>query len=273
MRSTDEFPGRVADAEGRPSALAVGVLVGVGLLLLAHPLYLMPHAGQTAYVLSDVDPVADTSSETSVAYRDLSPAARVAFDEARAGGSETLWSGEDAAAIDQFETHESVRHQGTSYQYRFSHADRVRPFGGLLRGLLTALGGACVVVGALVGYAGRWRPLTPLRALWLPVVVAFGLSATRAYDVWYSGASGSVGLPNSPVALVPVTGAFLCVGSLVRRRGTAVLLPACAVGLGVLGVGAVVTGAPPVVPLIVGVASVVGGAPWVVLGYWLTWSG
>lgn len=257
--------------DGRPGIVPVGFVVLLGLCLLAHPLYLWPHYGQTPYAMMNVEPVTgETPPADAVIEYDALPAeARDAFDASRRDEFRTLWSGEDDRAIHALESHRYVRYDGTYYGYSFTHGDVMDLFAGLARALLTAVGVFLIAFGGLALRSGTWRPLTPLRSLWVPVV-ALGVVGTQAYDVLYSWAGGSLPVPNTLVGFTPIAASLVVVGSAVRTRGERSMLPMAGVGILVLVGGAVVTGAPVVVPIIVGVTLTVGGAPWAALGYWST---
>lgn len=255
-----------------PGVVSVGILVLLGLCLLAHPLYLWPQYGQTPYSVLNVEPVAGETppADAVIEYGTLPAEAREAFDASRRDEFRTLWSGEDDRAIRVLESHRFVRYEGTYYEYSFSHGDVMDVFAGPVRGLLTAGGAFLIVFGGFALGSGTWRPFTPFRSLWVPVLVTLGIVGTQAYDVLYSGIGGSLPLPNTLVSFVPVAASFVGVGSVARLRGERSLLPVAGFGVLLLGSGAIITGAPPVVPLVLGVVLTVGGAPWAALGYWLT---
>lgn len=58
------------------------------------------------------------------------------------------------------------------------------------RSILAAIGANLVVYGCLVGVTGRYRPLTPSRALWFPVGVVAVLAGLFGLDVWQLGFDG-----------------------------------------------------------------------------------
>lgn len=253
------------------NARSVGlVLAFVGLLVIVHPLYLFPHHGENLYHLSDVEAVGDTPpGDETVAYEELPPVAQDRFEAELDGHSAGVWSGEHAAAYEAFSSHEYVQYGGDYYQYRFRGADN---FGasliGIARMLLSTLGVIALVVGVFVARTGRSRPLTPRRALWIPVGVFVALVATEYYDAAFRGAFA----PPSLVHLPAMAAAFVAasvVGSAVRHRGSLrPLLPV--VLLVVAGIAVSVAS---------GYASAVGGgivaftlvtSPWYALGYRLT---
>lgn len=290
LRESDEVDSPLAlnrlSPDDSPNASVVGILVLLGLLLLAHPLYLYPHYNQTPYGMQGVTKVTgETPPESAViAYAALPPEAQQAFDATRRGEFHTLYDIEHAKAVETLQQYEYIRFDGAVYRYSFTHIDKGASFAGLVRGLLTSLGTFLVILGGLVHYAGTWEPLTPLRSLWFPVGAVLGLVGTQLYDVWYVGITGALPLPNSLSALIPVAVLFLTVGSLVRRSGRAVLYAVAgvsAVGVAVYaGYIHFVTPPPlgntsPIVAairfaLFLGLIFTVGTAPWYGLGYLLT---
>lgn len=258
--------------DNRPSTVTIGLLILIGVGLLAHPIYLWPHYNQTPYSMTNVDRVTgETPPEDAViAYAGLPADAQRAFDDARRGEFRTLWSGEDDRAISALASHRYIRSEGDYYQYSFTHGDVPWVHVGLARGLMTTVGGFLIVLGGLMGYSGTWRPVTPLWSLLVPVGVAIGLVATQAYDVVYSGAGGTLPLPHDLISFLPVMTLFLGAGSVMRRQGTTVVLSLGGVGIVLLIGGAVITDAPPVVPVILVCMLAVAGAPWLALGYMLS---
>lgn len=263
--------GRVSTGD-RPSHAAVAVLILVGVAVLAHPLYLWPHYQQVPYSMHGVEQVSgETPADGSVVpYADLPETARSAFEAALDGEYLLLWSGEVDRAVRVLRDHRFIRHDGAIYRFSLTHGDRSELFTGLVRGLLTAAGAFLIAFGALVGYAGSWRPLTPVRALFVFVVVVVGLVATSAYDVVYSGVRGSVWPPPGLAVFVHVGVPLLPAGSVLRRRGVASLGRWIGLGSVLMVGGTIVTGAPPVVPAALAVIVGISGAPWLLLGYVLT---
>lgn len=252
------------------NARSVGVVLTlVGLLVVAHPLYLFPHHGENLHHLSKVEAVGDTPpGEETVAYEELPPVAQDRFEAELDGHSDGVWSGEHAAAYEAFSSHEYVRYEGDYYQYQFRSAGRLDGAGAIFRMVLSTLGVIALVVGVFVARTGRFRPLTPLRALWIPVGVFVALVATEFYDVTFGGAHE----PQSYVHLQAMAAAFVSasvVGSAVRvRRSLWPLLPVAL--LVVAGTAFAVASDD---------ASAVGGglfafvlvtSPWYALGYGLT---
>ncbi|NHN58425.1 MULTISPECIES: hypothetical protein [Halorussus] len=251
----------------------VGVLVAVAsLVVLAHPLYLFPHHGETASFLSQVERIGERAPAETIAYEELPPVGKDRFEQALEDNfSEDVWSGEHAAAYEALSEHQYVRYRGDYYQYQFRDAG---DFGGgmrsILRMVLSTLAVIALVVGVFTTRTGRRRPLTPRRALWIPVGVFAVLVATEYYDA----AAGGAVAPPSPVHLPAMAAAFVAasvVGSAVRHRGS--LRPLLPVALLVVaGTG---------VTIATGHASAVGAGlfaftlvttPWFALGYRLTGS-
>lgn len=269
---------------GSPNGLTVGILLAIGLLLLAHPLYLYPHLGQTPFAVyvtdSQTEPPAD---ETVIAYSTLPPEAQQAIDAARRGESHRLWTGEDNQAIDTLERYQYVRDGETYYQYQIGHIDRVT-YAMPVRGLLTTIGAILVVVGVLFHRTRQWRPLTPARSLWFPVGTAIALAGTQVYDVMHLGVGNALPLPNNITALLPLLVLFFTVGSLARYRGKTVLFWAVGLGAVLLTVYSVYIHLLSALPLgdtspfvatarfvlFLGLVFSVAAAPWYWLGYELT---
>jgi hypothetical protein len=252
------------------NARSVGVLLAVvGLALVAHPLYLFPHHGETAHFVSSVEEVGEQASDETVAYDDLPPVAQDRFEEGLDDGySENVWSGEHAAAYEALAEHEYVTYRGASYRYEFRGVDILDGASGIFRMLLSVLGVVALVTGGFAARTRRFRPLTPRRTLCIPLGVFAALVATEYYDVVVSGAYE----PQSNVVLPAMAAAFVSmsvVGSAVRDRGS--LRPLVPVGLLVVagtfyaattGDGSAVGGG--------GVAFALVTTPWFVLGYGLT---
>lgn len=207
------------------NARSVGVLLAlVGLVAVAHPLYLYPHHGENQYYLSTVESVGDSAvAEQSpaevIAYEELPPAAKDRFEtEVDGGHAEGIWTGEHAASYDALADHEYVTYRGEYYEYRLRGADRFSS-SGIVRMLLSTLAVVALVVGVFVARTGQFRPLTPRRAVWIPVGVFAALVATELYDVKFGGAHA----PPSYVHLQAMVAAFVSasvVGSAVRDRGS-----------------------------------------------------
>lgn len=266
---------QVSGADPGESSLHLGVVILVvlfGVGLLAHPLYLWPHHSQTPYTPTISQQVSGESLDQSavIEYENLPQAAQESFDATRTDEYKPLWSGEDDRAIDVMEEHRYVQYQGTYYEYGLSHGDTPALYADLIRGLLTSLGVFLVTWGSLVGYTRTWRPLSPLRSLLFVSTTLVALVMTQTYDVVYSGAPGSLPLPNTFLSLIPVLMGFLGVGSLLRRRGWRSLVPVAGISIFTLVAGAIVFDAPAILPLILGLILTVAGAPWMTVGYALT---
>lgn len=252
-----------------PLEVVVAVLVIlVGFAVLAHPLYLWPHYGQTLHVL--VVEQETGPPESFIEYDALPPDARAAFSEAVDEGQHALWSGEDDPVIDRFQGGPVIEYNGEYYRTGFQRGVTVDFEETLLRWYGTAIGGLLVAFGGLVLYSGSWRPLTPLRSLSVTAVVTGAFLATNAYDVVFSGVDGPVfGIAGlGIVKLIPVTTLFLAVGSEVARNGPR---SSTAVGgtVGIAFLGILVPN-PRAFQVVLGLITVVGGLPWLGLGYVLT---
>lgn len=251
--------------------VVAGLVVLVGLALLAHPLYLWPHYGQQPFFLGVEQEPVDPGS--AVAFDGLSSASQEAFEAAVADGVHALWSGEDDRAIDRFQSDPTVAYRGDTYRTRLGHGDDAGLLGPLLRWYASAAGAFLVAFGGWALAAGSWRPFTPTSSLSVPAAVAVAFVATNAYDVLFSGVDGTVfrltGL--GILDLIPVTALFVAIGAEVARNGrdsrlarwgtVGIILVAVAVfGNLSITLGAVVT-----VPILA-LYAVVGGLPWFWLG-------
>lgn len=245
---------------------AAALLVIVGLAVLAHPLYLFAHHGQTSAFVHQIDemdgePVADDI----VAYAELPPDAQGAVDAALNGESSTLWRGDHDAAIEALRGAEYVERGGTYYRYDLAYRGGLSTgVGTSARVFLTALGSLALVVGVLVARTESYLPLSPRGSLAVPGVAAVAVAATNAYDVALSGASEGYLMPAEifgPIALLGV--AF---GAAMRRNDWRAVGAACALGV-VLSVAAFAAGASSVFAGIVGAPVVFPAA---VFGFLLT---
>lgn len=240
----------------------------VGFVVVAHPLYIWPHYGQTAHVLIVQQ---DTGQpESFIEYETLPPDAQAAFREALSEGQYTLWSGEDDRVIDRFQGGLLIEYNGSYYRAGIQTGVTIDFQETILRWFGTAIGGLLLAFGGLVLYSGSWRPLTPLRSLFVTAVVTAAFLATNAYDVLYSGVEGPVlGIAGlGIIELIPVTTLFLGVGSEVARNGpTSTTAIGGTVGIVLLGI---IIPNPEAVQVILGLVAVIGGLPWFGLGYRLT---
>jgi hypothetical protein len=246
-----------------PSIRHVAIaLVLVGFVVLAHPVYLFEKHGQAPRYL-EVSEIEGASASEAVAYDDLPPDARRALDDAVRGGSATLWTGEDDAAIDALRDARLVERDGTYYR------SEIRYVGGIIWGyatsiriLLTALGSVALVVGGLAARRDSLRPLTPGSALAVPAVSAVAILATNLYDVYLSAASESYWMAAEGfggVALVAIPFTVAVRQGDGRSAGLAVGLGLVASVVLLVGLGAsAVFGAIVLVPTLV--ASLVLGA-------------
>ncbi|WP_132058493.1 hypothetical protein [Halorussus amylolyticus] len=185
------------------------LLVVLGLAVLAHPLYLFPHHGQSSvFVLQYEEVGSEPPGDSVVAYADLPPDAQRALDAAHESESSTLWRGDDDAAIDALGDAQYLDRDGTYYEYDLGYGGGIiSGIGTSIRVFLTGLGSLALVVGALVARTGSFRPLAPRSALAVPVVAGVAVAATNAYDTVFSGASESFLMVEEtfgPVALLGV---------------------------------------------------------------------
>lgn len=225
--------------------LHVAVLLAVvGLAVLAHPLYLFEHHGQTSVFVHGIADLGDEApSGDVVAYADLPAEAQRAVDAALDGESSVLWHGDHDPAIAALERGQYVERDGTYYEYDLAHRGGLRTgFGTAVRVLLTGLGSLALVAGLLVARTGSLWPLDARSALAVPVVAAVAVAATNYYDMAFSGASASylsVGEAFGPIALLGVA-----VGGAVRRGDRRAGVRVCALGV-LASLAAFVAGANP----------------------------
>lgn len=257
----------------RQRAVAL-VLLLVGIALLAHPLYLWPHYGQTQ-VSMWVEERAD-HPESVTEFDSLSPEAQEAFLTALAADRVGLWTGEDDRVIATFAEGPVVRYQGTTYQVLTAsgHGGPFLPV--FIRWVLTAGSAGLVVYGALAARMRSWRPFTPERSLLVPVAVTVAFFGTAWYDVAISGAAGSVAGTSGSVGglrllqLIPLGSAAFVAGSALRSARLPAGVAAAIGGFVWLVAylryqpGALVSVA------ILTVYTGIGAAPWIGLGFWLT---
>ena len=267
-------PSRPADG-GRRRVYLAAVIAVLGAVAVAHPVYLWPHYGQTHVGMAVT--VASDPAEPGVAAGTLPPAAREPFQAAAAGDPVDLWTGEDDRVIETFEDRSLVRYRGETYRVVlfYDHPGSFLPVA--LRWLLTAAGAFAIAYAGLVLHARSWRPLTPRRALWVPVAVATGFFATAAYDVTASGAAGSVarlsglGPGVELLLLVPITAVFVVAGSAVTRNGwQSRTAAAAALGALLLAHARFPTGFNPTSVVVLTGYTALGGLGWAVVGAVLT---
>lgn len=256
--------------DGQENLIAVGLLIILGLGLLAHPLYLWPHYGQSAFVM-DVEELSSTPDEF-IHYNTLPGESQAIFQEAVTDGQQTLWSGEDEGAIENFEGGPAIQYEGDYYRVQFGHIDAGGGFVQIIfRWFLTAVSAFLIAFGGLVLYTGSWQPLTPTRSLWVPIAVTIGFYVTNAYDVSYSGVEGSIwsiaGI--ALIGLIPITVLFTVVGSEVAISGWESRI-ALGGSAAIFLIAAILFGSISIIILILVLYTAIGGAPWFWLGHKLT---
>lgn len=136
----------------RIRTLALLLVVGA-VAALAAPSFLWPNYGQTPYwvAVSEAD---DDETGSVVAYEQLSPVEREAFDDGRRG--EPLYSQRDADAISTFQRHDFVERDGVRYRAELEHGDGAWIFVTFLRWGLFLLGGALGATGVTL-FVRDWR--------------------------------------------------------------------------------------------------------------------
>lgn len=218
-----------------PRAIAAVCLL-VGLAAAAHSLYLFPHYGQGRYSVSTAPVDEVTGDQELVAFGDLPPSAREAVETDRSGGAATLYAGDHGASIAALDGPIVVRYEGTLYRVDLHQEDRTPMGATLVREALSLVGGVLVAVGILVGYAGRFRAASPLRAGAIPVVI-LGVTVVSLYpdavDPATLGVGDAVGPLVALVLLVPLA------SEAARSRARGSDPPVVALGL----VGAFLVGA------------------------------
>jgi len=242
------------------------LLVVLGLAVLAHPLYLFAHHGQTSAFVQQIDAIeGEPITDDAVAYDDLPPQAQRAIDAAIDGEPSTLWRGDHDAAIEALREAEYVERRGTYYRYDLAYR------GGLMTGIgtaarvfLTGIGSLALVTGAFAARTGSLLPLSPRRALAVPVVAAVAVAATNAYDVALSGASEAYLVPAEAFGPIALLG--LAVGAALRRGDRRALGAVVSAGA-VASLAAFAAGANPFFAAIVGAPV---AAPAVAFGFLLT---
>jgi hypothetical protein len=101
-----------------------------------------------------------------------------------------------------------------------------------VRKLLVALGAAIAVVGALIATSRQYRPLTPKRAVWVPIAVAAALGGLLVYDLNQLGGTDAI-----RVALKPTQGALIgasfgvTVGTALRRGSRQIAVSMAVIGM------------------------------------------
>ena len=131
----------------------MGVLLLVlGLLVAAHPLYLGLNPGDTTVDVR-VEPADDVAVEEVAGASELPESSQAAVEEAVADGEVTLWRGADRTTVDPLIANDYVRVDGETYRVRvfapnglFDRVDTV------VSPLVALIG----VLGAFVGTRTYW---------------------------------------------------------------------------------------------------------------------
>lgn len=193
--------------------------LGVALLLVANPLYVLPHAGQPEYH-HDVEPVAESEvpAEADVLqYADLSAEAKAALRDARTGDGVVY--GEANEPPEFFYSDHVGLNQGIYYVQRGDSYYRVMTAAGggifpmalFLRWGLVLLGVGIGLVGYGSARSGRSAPALGVGVLGLALLL--GVVATGRWDV--SGVSLGHLLLGT---LAGIAGTMLTVGATARRQ-------------------------------------------------------
>lgn len=258
---------------GHRQVLVAGLLIVIGLAVIAHPLYLWPHYGQTGVGMQLA--IMSEPPEPFVEFDRLPREAQTAFREEVDGGDPVLWTGEDDRALDALDG-ATVRYEGQYYRVILLYGHGGDFLLVLVRWVLTAIGAFVVVYGGLVLYTREWRPLRPVRSLWAAAGIRASFLATAWYDVTVSGVPGSVvgitgNLPGLDlIEIIPITSLFLAVGSAGALTGwrsrTAIVGPVAILLLVYARYGVF----QPVAVIALTLYTAIGGAPWLVLGHRLT---
>lgn len=141
---------------------------------------------------------------------------------------------------------------------------------GVVRPVLTLLGGFLLPYAGLAAYNESWRPVGPRTAVLFPVVASLAVLELQWYDEAVLGLVGLHALNNNPVLAGAFSLVFLVGGSLVRReqrRAVGAFILGC---LALLLVGIVVDGTRPPIAVVSGVALGVTGVLVGGIGYALT---
>ncbi len=236
-----------------PVVLAV---VGAVALLAATALLFQPHYGQAAYDFG-VERVEEVPANAEpVAFEDLPSGAQEAFLRgASSDGRATLWVEDlDAnATVSALRAAGYVKYDGGTYAVARVDVDRF-DLGPAVGRVLAVLSVTLLTVAGLMAYTESDRPLTPLRALWVPLAPVLVTAAIAAYDVY-------VAPPKSADLPILLAASTWVVPGVYLRRGAFGF--AAAAGVGAFAVDALLTrpdGA-------VAVAGIVAyGVPWALLG-------
>lgn len=210
------------------------LVLGIGVLVVAHPLYLMPHFGQGVLYMHVHGTDSGSAPDDTVAYSDLPSSAQAAFDTARREDSVQLYTVEDEAAIDALRSHSAVRYRGTYYSLSWSHTDAPWLFAGVFRLLLSLVGGLVVAIGSLAIAADDLRPFTPRRTLALPPLLVAAAGVQGLVD-WMRLGRRLLSAPFFALLVaVPLVG-FALLGSALRRGDRRVALLGALIAGTILG--------------------------------------
>lgn len=240
----------------RSAPVVLLAVVGAATLVAAPAMLFQPHYGQTAYDFG-VEPVdAVPSDADAVTFDDLPSGAQNAFLRGvSSDGRTTVW-------VDDIDANETVstlraagyvRYDGQTYAVVKVDVDRFS-LGPAVGRVLAVLGVTLLTLAGLMAYAESDRPLTPLRALWIPLAPVAVTGAIAAYDV-YVAPPKSADLP----ILLAAT-AWVVPGVYLRRRAFG---PAAAAGIGALAVDALLT-RPDTAVAVAGIVAY--GVPWALVG-------
>ena len=240
------------------STLIPVVLAVVGVVaLLATPTTLFhPHYGEAAYDfgVERVDRV--PADAEAVAFEELPSGARNAFLRGVSADSRvTLWVDDPDAneTVSALRGTGYVRYDGQVYQVARVSVDRFE-LGPQVGRILAVLSVTLLTLAGLMVYAESDRPLTPLRALWVPLAPVAVTGAIAVYDVYVAPPQSA----DLPILVAAAT--WVVSGVYFRRRAFGL---AAAAGVGALAVDALLT-RPHRVLAVAGIVAY--GVPWVLLG-------
>ena len=231
-------------------------LVGALALVAAPALLFQPHYGQAAYDF-DVERVdAVPPDAEAVAFDNLSTGAQNAFlSGVSSDGHATLWVKDLNAneTVSALRAAGYVTYDGRAYAIAKVSVDRF-DLGPTVGRVLAVLSVTLLTLAGLMAYAKSDRPLTPLRALWVPLAPVAVTGAIAAYDV-YAAPPKSADLP---ILFAATT--WVVAGVYLRRRTFGL---AAAAGVGALAVDALLT-RPNTAVAVAGIVAY--GVPWALLG-------
>jgi hypothetical protein len=243
---------------------AVVVLLGLG--LIAIPAAVLDVPDQTEAVVH-VDKIGGTQPQVNgdeiANYRNLDSATRSVFDDGRSGMVARVNADADQAVLERLTRQPYVKYSGAFYHVR--HYERPDSYSvlGAVSVLLTMLGGLFVGWGGLISLVGSYKPFNSLSALAVPFVVILAIVLSPAEVT-----GGLAEIPPLAVLMTYPPMAMLFVGGTLVGGGH--LFPL----LGIVGtivlavvVGALVVGAPAVVPFLFTGVLLGGGFPWLLLGW------